>query len=89
MPETVGVRELKNNTSRVIRSVREEMAEYVVTLHGEPVAILRPLTDQELDQLHNANVDAEIAAMKALAKQVGAAMGSETSLVQLVDEQRR
>ena len=89
MSETVGIRELKNNTSRVIRSVREEMAQYVVTLHGEPVAMLRPLTDQELAQLRKANVDAEIAAMKALAKQVGAAMGSEKSLVQLVDEQRR
>ena len=36
MPTTIGVRELKNHTSRVIRAVREEMAEYVVTLRGEP-----------------------------------------------------
>ena len=38
MPVTIGVRELKNHASRVIRAVREEMAEYVVTLRGEPVA---------------------------------------------------
>ena len=43
MPVTIGVRELKNHVSRVIRAVREEMAEYVVTLRGEPVAVLRPL----------------------------------------------
>jgi antitoxin (DNA-binding transcriptional repressor) of toxin-antitoxin stability system len=34
----VGVRELKNETSEVIRCVREERAEYVVTLHGRPNA---------------------------------------------------
>ena len=32
MPNTIGMRELKNQTSRIIRAVREEMSEYVVTL---------------------------------------------------------
>ena len=31
MPTRIGVRELKNTTSQVLRAVREEMAEYVVT----------------------------------------------------------
>jgi hypothetical protein len=29
MPTTIGVRELKNQTSRIVRAVREEMAEFV------------------------------------------------------------
>lgn len=42
MPE-IGVRQLKNEASEIIRSVREQKAEYVITLRGEPVAVLRPI----------------------------------------------
>ena len=47
MPTTIGVRELKNQASRIVRAVREEMAEYVITLQGKRVAVLRPVTDQD------------------------------------------
>jgi prevent-host-death family protein len=40
---TIGVRELRQQASEVIRKVREEGAEYVVTYQGRPVAILLPL----------------------------------------------
>ena len=89
MPTTIGVRELKNQTSRVIRAIREEMAEYVVTLRGEPVAILRPLTDEETQRLHQAEVDETLAEMKSLAQKVAGAWSSDKSGVELVDEQRR
>jgi prevent-host-death family protein len=39
----IGVRELREQASRVIRQVREEGAEYVVTYQGRPVAIILPL----------------------------------------------
>lgn len=39
----VGVRELKNNTSEIIRAVREKGAEYVVTVQGRPAAMIVPL----------------------------------------------
>jgi prevent-host-death family protein len=39
----IGVRELREQTSEVIRRVREEQAEYVVTYQGRPVAVLLPL----------------------------------------------
>ena len=57
MPRTVGVRELKNQASRVIRRVSEEMVEYVVTVRGEPVALLRPLTKEEVQRLLHAEVE--------------------------------
>jgi prevent-host-death family protein len=89
MPTTIGVRELKNQTSRVIRAIREEMAEYVVTLRGEPVAILRPLTDEETQRLRQAEVDETLAEMKSLARKVAGAWTSDKSGVELIDEQRR
>lgn len=51
MPRTIGIRELKNKATGVLRAVREEMAEYVVTHRGEPVAVLRSLTEDEIQRL--------------------------------------
>ena len=39
----IGVRELREQTSEVIRRVRQDRAEYVVTYQGRPVAIILPL----------------------------------------------
>ena len=89
MPTTIGVRELKNHASRIIRAVREEMAEYVVTVRGEPVAVLRPLTDEDTQRLREAEIDELLAEMKDLAQDVAGAWTSEKSGVELVAEQRR
>ena len=45
MPQ-VGIRELKNDASEIIRAVREERAEYVVTLRGRPVAFIVPVDEE-------------------------------------------
>jgi prevent-host-death family protein len=89
MPETVGVRELKNQASRVIRAVSEEMAEYVITLRGEPVAMLRPLTKEERDRLREEQIDSALTEMRSLAGEVAAAWTSDKSGVELIAEQRR
>ena len=89
MPTTIGVRELKNQASRIIRAVREEMSEYVVTLRGEPVAVLRPLTKEEVQRLRRVEADTALAEMKALAQEVASAWTSEKSGVELIAEQRR
>jgi prevent-host-death family protein len=89
MPARIGVRELKDRLSRVIRAVSEEMAEYVVTLRGEPVAVLRPLTEEDAERYKQAETDRALAEMKALAKEVAAAWTSDKSGVELVSEQRR
>jgi prevent-host-death family protein len=89
MTETIGVRELKNQASRILRNVREDMAEYVVTLHGEPIAILRPLDDEELHNLERVKINESLNRMNALAQQVAAAWTSPHSGVEQIAEQRR
>ncbi|HRQ41094.1 MAG TPA: type II toxin-antitoxin system prevent-host-death family antitoxin [Chloroflexota bacterium] len=42
MATEIGIRELKNQASKIVRAVREEAAEYIITVNGEPVAVLRP-----------------------------------------------
>ena len=46
---TVGIRELKSQASEIIRQVREDRVEYLVTLRGEPVATLSPVEGWELE----------------------------------------
>ena len=89
MPNTIGVRELKNQASRIVRAVREEMAEYVITLQGKPVAVLRPLTEEDAQQLRQNEINKALAEMKTLAQQVATAWISPKSGIELIDEQRR
>ena len=42
MPD-VGIRELKTRASEIVRSVRDDRAQYTVTYRGRPVAVLSPL----------------------------------------------
>jgi prevent-host-death family protein len=51
MPEKIGIRELKNQTSSIVRRVREEAVEYVITHHGQPVAILRPIGADDMEEM--------------------------------------
>jgi len=51
MPQKIGIRELKNQTSNIVRRVREEAVEYVITHHGQPVAILRPISDEDTEKM--------------------------------------
>ena len=46
----IGVRELRQQASEVIRKVREEGAEYVITYQGRPVAVLLPLDAEQAEQ---------------------------------------
>jgi prevent-host-death family protein len=89
MPEKIGIRELKNQTSRVLRAVHEEMAEYIVTLHGKPIAVLRPLNEDEIERLHQEGVEEKLAEMHILSEQVAVAWNSTLSGVETISEGRR
>jgi len=94
MPK-IGVRALKHEASEVIRAVREEQAQYIVTYRGRPVAIIAPVrpetvarADEQLvsiDDIH----DAYWRELDDLAARIDAAWRSDKSGVELVDEQRR
>lgn len=89
MSKTVGVRELKNRTSRIVHEVREDAAEYVVTLRGEPVAVLRPFTAEEARRLRQAEAEDTLDAMRDLSEEIAATWTSPKTAVELIEEQRR
>jgi prevent-host-death family protein len=43
----VGIRELKTRASEILRDVRDQGAEYIVTYRGRPVGVLQPLAAAE------------------------------------------
>ena len=89
MIKKIGIRELKDRTSQVLKRVREDMVEYVVTLRGEPVAVLRPLTQEESQRIQREKIEDEIGNLRSLSKQIAESWTSEKSAVELIDEQRR
>lgn len=46
--EKVGIRELRDHATEILRRVREEKAQYVVTYQGQLTALLIPLDQESL-----------------------------------------
>lgn len=91
----VGVRELKNQTTDIIRNVRENQAEYVVTYRGRPVAVLLPVSkdwlEEETERAVRSTAPGEDvwAELEALRQEIGTSWQSDMTGVELVSEQRR
>lgn len=82
---TVGIRELKQKTSELIRLVRETGSEVQVTHRGKVVALLVPVVSaksQPSDHHSWANLD-------ILAAEIGARWPKGVSASQAVSENRR
>jgi len=89
MASKIGIRELKNRASEIVREVHEQEAEFIVTLRGEPVAVIRPLTEKSRRELREAEVDEALAEIDRLAEKIARAWRSPKSVLELIEEQRR
>jgi len=78
----VGVRELKNRASEIVRAVREEQVEYVITYRGQPVARLVPITKEK-------NGELAWQELERLSQEISARWQSDKSAVELLAEMRR
>lgn len=85
----IGVRDLKNRASEIVRDVHEREAEYIVTLRGEPVAVLRPIAQNNERELRQAERKEALAKLDDLAEQITRSWRSPKTAVKLVEEQRR
>ena len=89
----IGVRELRERTSEVLRRVREEGAEYVVTYQGRPIAMLLPVDAERIEaamvQAGKQSLTGGWEAYAQLAEQARQAWPAEKSTQELLDEIRR
>jgi len=81
---TVGVRELKQRTSELIRLVREQGKEVRITYRGEVVALLIPVAQTTSQDEVEAWAD-----LDHLAAEIGALWPSDVSAAEAVAEIRR
>jgi len=90
MPD-VGIRELKERASEIIRQVREERTRYVITHRGRPVGLLIPLDEADLtiQAISNeTNPDAWEELIR-LGKEIGRGWQSPQTSTELLSEMRR
>lgn len=89
----IGVRELRERTSEVIRRVREERAEYVVTYRGRPVAVILPMdterAEAEMVEVCKRAVLGDWERYEQLAEEIRRAWPFDVSTQDLVDAIRR
>lgn len=81
---SVGIRELKQNASRIVRRVRETGEETAVTVRGEVVAVLAPVAPVVRRPSRSAFVT-----LDRLAREIGRAWPKGVSAAAAVREQRR
>ena len=74
----IGVRELREHTSEVLRQVREENAEYVITHQGRPVALIMPVNP---DAVEDAMVEASKANLVGGSEAYARLVSSQQSVV--------
>ncbi len=83
---SVGIRELKEHTSEIMRRVREDGETIDVTYRGEHVATIRPAPKKR----SQASIDALWQRHLDLVRAIGEQLGDEpVDAVELVREQRR
>ena len=89
----IGVRELREQTSEVIRRVREERAEYVVTYQGRPVAAILPIdterAEAEMVKVAKQAVIDDWERYERLAEEIRCAWPADLSTQDLMDAIRR
>ena len=84
--EEVGVRELKQRASEILRGVRETKKAVTITYRGRAVARLVPVEDA---QAIRAKTEAVWADMDELAREISDQWSAAESAVKAVREQRR
>ena len=82
----VGVRELKQSTSAILRRVREDKEAFTITHRGREIARLIPVEDVESNRAKAREV---WAAMDELAAEITPLWPSGVSAADAVKEQRR
>ena len=84
----IGIRQLKNEAPRILSEVREDEAEYLVTRHGTPVALISPISPDDLDPEKEDRIAATLARLTRTARSVATA-AADISAPAVVSRLRR
>ncbi|RME32501.1 MAG: type II toxin-antitoxin system Phd/YefM family antitoxin [Thermoflexia bacterium] len=89
----IGVRELREQATRILQRVREERAEYIITYQGRPIAVLLPVDTAQVEaamvEVGRRAVSGGWAAYARLAEEIRRAWPPDRSSQVVPDEVRR
>ncbi|HMQ56768.1 MAG TPA: type II toxin-antitoxin system Phd/YefM family antitoxin [Anaerolineae bacterium] len=90
MPQ-IGIRDLKTHASEILRQVRDQRTRYIITYRGQPVGVLLPLpeTDVEAQLLSEAPAGDPWDELTALGQEIGAGWPSDQSSTEILSNMRR
>jgi len=90
MPQ-IGIRELKIHASEIMRQVRDERTRYIITYRGQPVGVLLPLQEADVEQqLLNESPGADPwEELTTLGQEIGAGWQSPQTGAEILAEMRR
>ena len=86
---TIGMREFKDRATEVVRSVREEGETYIITVNGEPSAVLKPVEPEKTAEQRKVDIEAWIQRAEEIGRRLEAGRTDLRDCVELVSEQRR
>jgi len=89
----IGVRELRERATEILRRVREEKAEYIITYQGHPIALLLPVETEAVEaamvEAGKRSLAGGWATYARVAEQVRQAWPKERTSSAILDEIRR
>jgi len=89
MMPRIGIRELKAHASEIVRRLREEGAQYIITHHGQPVGVLSPIDEEQLDTLLvQAAKPLEEAELDELSQEIARCWRADKPAIELLSEMR-
>jgi hypothetical protein len=80
--------ELGAHARQLVRELRDEECEVVLTLDDEPVAILRPYTKEDATADQHANDAATMRAIEALRAEISSVWPAGVRVMDVIEEQR-
>jgi prevent-host-death family protein len=87
--KTFGIKELQRQLTRLVKQVRDQHAEFIITVDGKPCAILKPISNQDIQNSRSQSMLAFLQATKPLSVQVAEKWASPLTAAEAVAEQRR
>ena len=84
--EVIGIRQLKDHATQILRKVREEGAEYQVTYHGKVIARIGPIVPEQQQPIQQGDLWAE---WDDLAEEIGKHWPEGVSAVDAIRDVRR
>jgi len=84
----VGVKELKNKTTQIIRNIREKGTEYVITVDKVPVAVIMSLKNHSLVGKQSKRTQV-LKSIESLSKDIAKDWDNKMNAAEAVSELRR